>query len=816
MRNYLVVLLRTLYRERLYAAINVAGLSLGIACCLILGLYLRSELTYDRYNVNHDRIYRVVNELDLRGSNDRFAATSRALGPMLAADYPQIKAVVRFQSNANQGGVAVHHGKDTYLWKNSYFVDENVFDVFTHKIIYGDPKTALRQQGGVAVSETFARKYFGNANPIGEPITTDLGVGNNRITLVFADQPANTHLKYDMLWSDFELPFLRISDNPTMRRNALFNIGDFTYIMVAPGFDPKSWTRISDEFYHRYMESFGKQIGATGWHSWLQPLTEIHLQSEVRYDQPNGNPIYLYGCAAVALFILIVACINYMNLATARAAHRARSVGIRKILGASRLTLGLQFLGESLFFALLATLLGVVIVEVVLKLTPLNSLMGGTVALNLRGEPALIAWLTGLALLMGLLSGLYPAVYLSSWAPLTALTGKPTAGKSALRLREALVLLQFTISAAVIACTLLMGAQMRYIANKSLGFEKENRLVVTLRGTTTIDKIPTLRTEFAKNSHILGVSEAEVMLGQDTGINLVQADNNDGALTPVSMLNVPIGDDFVQVMGLKILQGRDFSRRLLTDVGSNFLVNEAMVHKMGWAEPIGKRIQAGPNSGRVVGVVGDFNFKSLHTPIEPLAMLPLTHDFSQVPEIFRVFLQRLLVLKISGDDVSDTLGYVERVMSEVDPKHPFEYQFLDEALDALYKSEHQLNRLVAIFAGVCIFIACLGLFGLASFTTEQRNREIGTRKVLGASTWQIIALLARSILILVAIAAVIAAVIAYFAIDKWLTAFAFRAPINPLIFLLTAAVAAVVAFTTVALQSYKTASADPVNALRHV
>jgi putative ABC transport system permease protein len=815
MRNYFAVLLRTLQRERLYAAINVAGLSLGIACCLILALYLRSELTYDRYNVNHDRIYRIVNEFDVRGSNDRFAATSRALGPMLADDNPQIKAVVRFQSNANQGGVAVHHGKDTYLWKDSYFVDENVFDVFTHKIIYGDPKTAMRQQGGVAVSETFARKYFGNANPIGETITTDSGIAN-KITLVFADQPPNTHLKYDILWSSFDLPFLRLADNPTMRRQTLFNISGYTYIMVAPGFDPKTWPRINDEFYHRYMESFGKSIGATGWRSWLQPLADIHLQSDVQYDRPNGNPIYLYGCAAVALFILIVACINYMNLATARAAHRARSVGIRKILGASRLTLALQFLGESLFFALLATVLGVLIVEVVLRLTPLNSLMGGTVVLDLRQEPVLLAWLAGLALAMGLLSGLYPALYLSSWAPLTALTGKQTAGKGNLRLREALVLLQFTISAAVIAGTLLMGAQMRYIANKSLGFQKENRLVVTLRGTTTIDKIPTLRTEFAKNSHILGVSEAQVMLGEDTGINLVQADNNDGVLGPVTMFNVPIGDDFVQVMGLKIVQGRDFSRRLLTDVGSNFLVNEAMVHKMGWTEPVGKRIQAGALSGRVVGVVGDFNFKSLHTAIEPLAMYPLTHDFSQVPEIFRVFQQRLLILKISGDDVSDTLGYVERVMSQVDPKHPLEYQFLDDALDALYKSEHQLNRLVAIFAAVCIFIACLGLFGLASFTTEQRNREIATRKVLGASTWQIIALLARGILILVAIAAVLASVIAYFGIDKWLTAFAYRAAINPLIFVLTAVVAAVVAFATVALQSYKTASADPVNALRQL
>lgn len=812
MRNYLLVLLRTLRREKLYAAINIAGLSLGIACCLILGLFLRSELTYDHHNVNREHIYRIVNEFTFNGSTDRLAKTSRMLGPMLAAEFPQIvKSYVRFQSNATSGGVAIHHGNDTFFWENSYFVDDAVFDVFTHKILYGDPKTALLN-GGVAVSATFAKKYFGNANPVGEFFTTDVGIPN-QITLVFDDQPVNTHLKYDMLYSSHE-PFLRDADNPTMRRQALWSYGNYTYLLMAPGFDPATWPRYSDAFYKKYMAEIGKAVNGS-WHSWLQPLTATHLQSEVGYDLPNGNVIYLYGCTAVAVFILVVACINYMNLATARAARRTRSVGIRKILGASRLELGLQFLGEALLFALIALVVGVVIVEVVLKLTPLNSLMSQEVSLNLRAEPTLLGWLLGLAVLMGLLSGLYPAIYLSSWAPISAITGKYTTGRGNLRLREALVLLQFTISAAVIACTLLMVAQMRYVANKSLGFQKENRLVVTLRGTTTIDKISTLRTEFAKDSHILGVSEAQVMLGQDTNINVSRVDKNEGGTTTASLMTVPVGEDFVSVMGLQILQGRDLSKRLLTDVGTNVLVNETLVRKLGWSDPIGKHINFGQN-GRVIGVVRDFNFRSLHTPVEPLVMYPTTHDFSDVPEVFRPFQQRLLILKISGEDVGHTLGYIERTMTAIDPKHPFEYTFLDDSLDQLYKSEHQLMRLIGIFSAVCIFIACLGLFGLASFTTEQRTREIGTRKVLGATTWEIIGLLARRILVLVLIAAALAAVIAYFAIDEWLTGFAYRAGINPWIFVLSAASAAAVAFVTVALQSYKTASADPVQALRYI
>ena len=813
MHNYFAILLRTLRREKLYAAINIAGLSLGIACCLILGLFLWSELTYDRHNVKHADIYRIVNEFTTNGTTDKFAVTSRALAPMLAADYPQIKAYVRFQSNNNGGGVAIHHGKDTYLWEDSYFVSPNVFDVFTIRIIFGDPNSQLWKTGGLAVSETFAHKYFGNANPVGETVTTDTGIPNT-IAIVFADLPPNSHLKFDILFAD-NLTFMRDADNPTVRRQNLWGISVYTYLLMAPGFDPNSWSRIGEEFYKRYMTDMGKALNET-WHSWLQPLTSTHFQSEVGYDRPNGNSLYLYGCAAVALFILAVACINYMNLATARAMRRARSVGIRKILGASRLSLGLQFLGEAILFAMIALIIGVVIVEVVLRFTSINSLMSDQVGLDLRSHPILILWLLGIGLLMGLLSGLYPAVYLSSWAPLSALTGKHLAGKGSLRLREVLVLVQFTISAAVIACTLLMSAQMRYVANKSLGFEKENRLMVTLRGVSTIEKIPTIRTELAKDAHVLGVTQAVTRLGQDTSVNTGMIDNNDGVLSSALVTNMPVGDDFVQVMGLKILQGRDFSRRLLTDVGANWLVNEAMVRKMGWTEPLGKRIQLGLQTGRVVGVVRDFNFKSLHYKIEPFAMYTLTNDFANTPEVFRPFQQRLLVISISGDDVGQTLGHIESVMSQVDPKHPFEYTFLDDSLDQLYKSEHQLMRLIGIFAVVCIFIACLGLFGLASFTTEQRTREIGTRKVLGATTWQIIALLARRILTLVLIAAALASIVSYFAIDKWLTGFAYRASIDPLIFVLSAAAAALVAFTTVALQSYKTASADPVQALRFV
>lgn len=812
-----MVLWRTLQRDRLYAAINVCGLSLGVACCLLLGLFLRSELTYDQHNVLHGRIFRVAQEFTTNGSTNRFARTGRELAPMLQADNPQIQAFVRFQKNAPDDGVALHHGRDTFYWKGSYFVDDNVFEVFTHRIIYGDPKTALKDPYSIAVSESFARKYFGNANPLGQTITADTGIAN-KITLVFADLPANSHLKYDILYSG-NIDFLR-TVGPLA---GLWEANQFTYLLMAPGFDPASWPRISDAFYQRHMAATGKQYHAS-WHSWLQPLASIHLGSDLTFDEPVGNRLYVYACAGVAAFILAIACINYMNLATARASRGARSVGIRKILGASRNSLALQFLGESVLFALLAVVLGVVIVELLLRLTPVSSLLEGQVRLDLRAEPALALWLLGFGLLMGAVAGLYPAFFLSSWAPLAALTGHQGSARSGTRLREALVLLQFTISAFVIAVTLLMAAQMHYVATRPLGFEKQNRLVVTLRGGQTIRAIPALLTELARDPHVLGVCEAQSLMGQSPELFGVRIEGGPGPSLPLrveQMHSMRVGTGFVKVMGITIAQGRDLSERRSGEPSTGFLVNEALVRRMGWTEALGRQIKMGivasPNDpdGRVIGVVRDFNFRSLHTPIEPLILWSLDDSFADVQPAFVPFEQRMLVLSIAAQKTGQTLAHVQQVMRRIDPAHPLEYSFLDSSLDNLYRAEHSLLRLVAVFATVCILIACLGLFGLSAFTTGQKAREIATRKVLGASALEIITLLSRRVLLLVLVAGAFASVVGYLAVDRWLTGFAYRAPINPLMFLLATGVAAAVTFATVALQSYRAASANPVEGLRH-
>jgi putative ABC transport system permease protein len=817
MRSYLLVLLRNLTREKLYTTINIAGLALGLASCLILGLYLKSELTYDRHFKGYENVYRVVNDFTTAGKSEKLAITAESLGPMLVDEYPdRIKAAVRLQDNTNLGGISmrrVDQPEKVYYWDHSYFVDQNIFDVLPIKVLAGDPKTALVEGDTIAISETVAKKYFGNENPIGKTMASDSG-NVNRITLVFADLPANTHLKYDFLWS-YNRTFLRIGDTPNERRARVASPQSRTYtiLQMHPSFKPSDWARMSTDFHQKYMVEQLKSLSIE-WRSWLQPLSEMHLGEELTYDQPTGNRAYIYGCAAVALIILLIAGINYMNLATARATRRARSVAFRKILGASRVSLALQFMGEALMFSLIALALAVLIVQAVLKFTPINTLMDGKVAMDLLHEPQLALWLVASALGVGLLSGLYPAFYLSSWAPLTALAGKAPAGKGSLRLREVLVLVQFTISAAAIACTLLMVAQMRHVADQPLGFERENRLMVSLRGASTIEKITSIRNSLLADSRIKGVAVAQQTPadGDNASITIMQMENSEGAMERQLFNILQIGEDYEKVLGLKLKEGRDLSSRLLTDVGGNVLVNEALVKKMGWAEPLGKRVM----DGRVVGVVKDFNFKSLKFRIDPLVIRQLNNDMSGVNEINRPFQQRHLILDITGADVGKVLTFAERVMTEADPRHPFEYRFLDEALDEQYKTELGLTKLIGIFAAISIFIACMGLFGLAAFTTEQRSREIGTRKVLGATAWQIVALLARRILLLVIAAAVLASVASYFAIDEWLAGFAYRAAINPLIFVVAGIAAAAVAFATVAAQSWRTASADPIRTLRSI
>ncbi len=804
--------LRTFYREKSYALINLAGLSLAVTCFLILALYLRTELTYDRHHIRHNEIFRIVNEFTTSGTADSLAVTSVPLGPMLKDNYPEIRDYVRFQPAFQK--VMIRSGDTAFYWDDVYSTDENVFEIFSHEVVYGDPQTALKDLSSAAVSETFARKYFGDVNPIGKTIQTEasatIDATPRKITLVFRDFPENTHLKYDVLFRSRDLP-------PTINpRNLLFGVSTYTYLLMPENYNAGDFKVISDSFYSRFMEDRGKATNMT-WRGWLQPLADIHLHSDLQYDLPTGNIYYIYGFAAVAVFILLVACINYVNLAIARAIRRGKEIGMRKILGASRSSLISRFLGEAVLFSVIAVAVGIGLVELTFKLIPINELLGKTLVLDFMHEPTLLLWMIGLSLLIGFISGLYPAAYLSSLPPLSALVSSHTGKKGSLRLRELLVLIQFTVSVIVISCTLIMALQMRYVSNKPLGFEKHNRIIINMRGLDVVEKYSVMKNELLQDSRILGVSASSAMISIDQALplNAGMVDNRDGVQETYGMSHLQVAGDFLEVMGMQMSSGRDFSKRLLTDIGTTFVVNETMVKDRGWKDPLGKRINLGQFNGRVIGVVKDFHFKSLHNPVESFAMYQFNDNFENIPAEARAAVQRVLIVKVADTDIPQTLAFLQKKLSEYDPKHPFEYSFLDDSVDALYMAEDRLMKMTGIFSGICIFISCLGLFGLASFMTEQRRKEIGIRKVLGASAFQIIVMLARKILWLVLAGALVAAVIAYYATDEWMAGFAYRAGIQTWVFLVAAAVVLAVAFVTVALQSYRTARTNPADTIHY-
>jgi putative ABC transport system permease protein len=808
MKRYLKIALRQLAREKLYALLNVSGLALGLACCLTLGLYLWSELTYDRHHANHERIYRIATQMKYNdGRSSDLAITGSAVGVMLAEEYPDyFKAYVRFRDRSRPNPVLWRYQDQSAYWDDVYLADENVFQVFTHQIVYGDPSTALKEPRSIAISRRVAQRYFGDENPIGRTLTNDGGV-SLAVKLVFEELPENSHLRYDALIA-YKGAGLDVSQDITTRLQQLLNLGNFeyTYVMLADGADPREYAELSAAFNEKHLK-FYLAAANLEWKTWLEPLADVHLNAELEYDLPHGNRLYLYAFAAVAIFILSVACINYVNLATARATQRMRAIGLRKILGAKRASLIAQFLGESVLFALLATVLGVILVEVLLSLPAVSALFGKTLTLDLFGRPLLGLAVLGFGVCVGLAAGLYPAVYLSSFMPLAALVGRYQPG-GGLRLREALVFIQFAISIGVIACTLLMGQQMRFIANKGLGFEKENRLLLTLRDADLVGREALIATELKKLPGVLGVATSSRIMGRDMPSTNGKVANNEGAMTDLGFSLMTVGDDFIRVMGMELVQGRDFSRRLLTDVGRTYIVNEAFVRAMGWTDPIGKRVAIGMpgiGAGPVIGVVKDFNYKSLRTGVEPFVM------FRNVPESG----PRLVVVSVAPQGIHETLQNIRKLFAEVDPKRPFEYTFLDEELDRLYVSEERLMKLTGIFAAICIFVACLGLFGLAASSTEQRTKEIGIRKVLGASPVTIILLLARRVLALVGIGAVVASIVAWLAMQEWLTGFAYRAALNPTYLALAALGACAVAFVTMALQSWRTVRRNPVEALRY-
>ena len=801
--SFLKITLRNLYREKVYAIINIAGLSIAIACCIILGIYIRGELTYDLHNKKYKKIYRVEQETTINGNVMASAFTSPLLGEILAREYPEIENYVWFWVFGEKS--LIRYDDKAIYWENATYASENVFEVFDHNIIFGDLKTA--KAGTAAVSETFAHKYFGNENPVGKIIYSE--GGPIKISIVFADLPENTHIRYDVLFLNNSKTMKHQPDNPEVRKKLMWWPRYYTYFLMPEHYDIKRFKNISDSFFEHYMAEQGKLTNSS-WRSWLTQLGDIHYHSNVGQDQPTGNISFIYGYAAVAIFLLLIASINYMNLSTAMTAKRKKEVGMRKILGSGRKQLIFQFLGETFFISFIALFLGLVLVEVILNFTSINELIGKSLSLHMLKEPWQLGMLLICNLVFGLLSGFYPAFYLSSIIPLSAFKKNHHVGKGSLHLRETLIFIQFTISVCVIACTFIMFVQMRYISNKALGFNKENRLIITLHGTDIAIKIPTIKKELSKTSNILGTSLTSTMIGTDYGITSAGIVNNDNVIEATLVNFLEIDNDFIDVMGLEFVTSKDPPKEKMSSKEPLYIVNEVMVKNRGWENPLDKKIftRNGEKPVRVIGVVKDFNYYSLHKPIAPLVLKILPSGKFQN-------MINYLVVKIKGEDTPGTINFLKEKFNEFDPVHPLEFAFLDETLNHLYFSEQNEMRLIGIFAAVCILISCLGIFGLTTFSTEQRTKEIGTRKALGATTWQIIAMFSKRILLLVIGGAIFASLGAYFVMDEWLTRFSYKIDIELWVFLIATAVVALPAFMAVTVQAFRAAQANPVEALRY-
>jgi putative ABC transport system permease protein len=808
LKHYALVLFRNLSRETGYALINVVGLALAMACCLILVLYIRSELTYDQHNVDHERIYRVVNVFDTSGQMLRAAVTSEVLGPLFTRQYPQAGEFVRFQST---GRNVLRSDSAELYWDDVFFADTNVFDVFTHRAIYGNLDGSLDSPSAMAVSETFARQHFGERNPVGETIRTDNS--EYQITAVFADLPENSHLKYSALVSRNRLASIGRGDDK-LNPARLHGINLYAYIKVPQDLSGTELRTLLNEFYEREGAPHGKPDNKSIRYE-VQPLADVHFVQSWEYDQATGNIFYIYGFSAVALFILLVACINYTNLAVARATKRAREVGMRRVIGASRRQIVFQFLGESLFYSLVALVLAIVIIEATEAFTGIPQLLGKSQLLDLATEPGILLWLLVFALFVGLAAATYPALYLTSIAPLAALTSSRQSRGQGFSVAKGLLFLQFFVSVAVLSCTLLMALQMNYVASKPLGFERTARLSVDLQNMKMLQQLPVIRSELLSDPSVVGVAESSFVPGGTFSFNSLGIETRGGQLESTSVWYMQVSHDFREVMGMSMVAGRDFSDQMDTDATQAVLANETLVRNMGWETAIGKQVKHGEQAYRVVGVVRDFHFSSLHQRVEPMVMHAFdTADFTVVPPNHRDNLGRTMVIKLAPGQTREGVAHVESVMKKFDPTRPFEYRFLDDALNEMYQSEVNLMTLTGIFAGICIFVSCLGLFGLSAFTTEQRSKEIGVRKVLGASTGQIVLMLARGQMLLVAVAAVLASAVSHWVISDWLTAFSYRTDIAWWVFVAATFIVGLVAFATLALQSSRTAQANPVKALR--
>jgi putative ABC transport system permease protein len=808
-KNYIKTAIRHLWRHKGYSLINILGLAVGIACCLIILLYVQDELSFDKFHEKGDRIYRVALDRQYPGRSSSYAIIPHSYAQEMKDEFPDVEEAVRlfyFQGN----NVTLQVGEQIFEEPHYMWADSTFFEVFSIPVLKGDPAKALTEPNSLVLTESRARRFFGDADPIGQVIRVPGNDNDLVVKAVCGDLPENSHMRFGMLASLVGLPFFE--------QQNFIGFSAYTYLLLREGADPDALEAKFPGLVRKYAAgpiqrefsvTYDEYVKAgNGYHYYLQPLPDIYLESNLESEmRPPGSKTRVYIFTVIALFILLIAIINFMNLATAKSTERAKEVGIRKTMGSLRGQLMVQFLFEAVLMTLVST--GLALVFLYALIPPFNSLSGKEMQFTELFHPSFVPSLLVFSIIVGILAGSYPAAVLSRFKPVSVLKGKLAGTRHGGLLRNGLVVFQFTISVVLIISTIVVYRQMQFIRNKELGFNKDQ--VVSVEGAFALQsQTEAFKEELLKLPEVVSVGACNSMPGGTFfGVGFRKEGDNE----TIFGRGVFIDEDFIDCMEMEMVEGRTFSRQYNDTM--SVILNQTAVGELGLQDPVGKRLETTDDNIlgaeeetaylHIVGIVEDFHFQSLHQPITPLFFV-----LNRNPEGANA----LLSVRLKGDRFQETIQRMENMWKTFVPDQPFRYSFLDAKLGELYEAEQVAQRVFAFFAGLAIFIACLGLFGLAAFVTRQRTKEIGVRKVLGATVANIVRLLSLDFLKLVGLALLIAAPVAWLAMNRWLESFAYRVGLSWWVFVLAGLLAVFIAFLTVSYQSIRAAMADPVKSLR--
>jgi len=806
-KHFLKITLRNFIRHPSYSLINLTGLFVGLTCCILILAFVEYEFSFDRYHKHAENIYRILSETTINGVSSESATCPVRFAPTLVNDFPEVKQAARITPTVRRSFI---YEDKRFFESDVYYADQAIFDVFSFEFIEGDPTTALEAPYTMVLTENTARKYFGEANPVGKIMNWD-NKSDYAITGVVRDPPPNSHFRFTVLAS-FNTFF---SYDPRLAEYWWgWNVP--TYLLLQEGTDYKSFEKKFAAFNEKYLGEVLETRGIIMTNR-LEPLKKIHLYSSVSGGLGGtGNIKVVYAFLSIATIILLIACINFINMTTSRFTSRAKEVGIKKIMGAGRRLLIVQFFSESAIYGFLALVIAMFLARLLLPF--FNNLSEREIALNYIGLPWLTITLVTLLVLVTAISGFYPSLFLSGFSPIKVLKGRIIPGGETVFLRSALVVFQFTVSIFLIIFTFIILDQQRYLRNKELGFEKDNVLVVALQNESVRFSLESFKEELSKINGVLGTGATSMVPGEMYLFNTTIYPEGFTADQTITIQNFLVDYGYFDAIGIEMVRGRGFSADITTDHSNGIVINESAAKAFQWEDPIGKKVnvvsslennQTQTTQWEIIGVCKDFHNRSLYSVISPLFINYISNEgpIENRP--------RRLIVMLDGNDVINTVARIEEKWEEFFPEIPFYSFFLDEFYDSQHRAEEKLGKIFTIFSLLAIFIACLGLFGLAAYTTEQRTKEIGIRKVVGSTARAVIILLSRNYLRLIGVSNIIAWPVAFLIIRKWLQNYPYGTELSLIPFIITTLVTLLLAFVTVIYQSGKAALINPAEALKY-